>query len=805
MLGTPPATAPEHTTQHSEPPQPGGASEAVRRHVCRALGSRALAAAPTTHHDKWLHDSGPPPATPALPCGSFWSLVNNIKVMHQYAELISEAARGSGAHAPALHGGVEACASGLEWMAPLLLPARDALSGPQAAEYQQHLDLWRASHPGLYGYAEAAFHVHQSYAVEDRSMTRIIISHLAPEAREYEVSIAASLLRARPASFEAFRSQLEGWRARGVYHALALAAHHMPSAEQWAPQDAMHEAEDWQALLDEFNARGSLVSRARLTDFCDRLADRSPVFCNHVMGLLDRVAVLMRIKSNDDGGSGGATLDSLLPALCFDSPKCDEAHFPYTHTLGQWSRLKHMLEVAMPPALLCPSLCSSNRDGWGYPKLELGLEGDRLMVCTGGLQWMRKGHYATVELGVGLSDDRLQDILLRMGECATSPEVAHLMLDPASLDGYLAGRAPLCDTRLLTDRRAVLRAMGARGPAHPQTTGCAFADCMRRLIERLPPVRPQTFPAPLSVMAWRIDCPSRALLFNGSAADVDAERPDSLEPHYLHKLLLPDKMPCRTLSGVSVLSDTADSHTSLRACVAKEVLALYDDFADHPFHRVTVGGPTTPFSRRQYRARRAESAVEYTTTTLAESVALLTGPIPEKHSQVALHSSAPWDSEHIDNRYAETQLADNGRRYRDWVSMYRTLDEIHRSRLASHHVGVTQLFNTHFPLMMQDGGHAWVSVASTLPAELRVLRHLGGKTRLEALKRSVKNRFMNDSKLLPTWERDDTIDPLDVEIYSDQAAGQVLIAYAPRAAGGERKRLELISFRLCEAGISAVS
>lgn len=54
---------------------------------------------------------------------------------------------------------------------------------------------------------------------------------------------------------------------------------------------------------------------------------------------------------------------------------------------------------------------------------------------------------------------------------------------------------------------------------------------------------------------------------------------------------------------------------------------------------------------------------------------------------------------------------------------------------------------------------------------------------------------MNDPKLLPVWATGDRIDQAGIEVYTDEAAGQVAVVYAPIAPDMSRKRLELISFR----------
>jgi len=824
--------------------QSNGSSEQTRRGICRELGRMALAGAPVTFHERWLHDSGPPPSTPLLPSGSVWNLINNVKVLRQYMDLVSEAAAGHGPHAPALHGGEEACVGGLEWMAPLLAPV------PRVEElhpeYQQHIDLWRTSNPGLVCNAEAAYHVLQSYVVPDRNMTRMVVSSLMPQAREYDVSIAEHILGSSPGSFDEFQAQLLGWRSRGVYYPLGLAASFMPCAEQWVGASAMHEADDIQELLDGFNTSG-FVTTERLRDICDRLLDRTPALRHGFCGLLDRVCVLMRVKSN---AVSDEPLDALLPALCCAPPSVlasdGEDQSLYTRTLLHCFVLKRELETGIPPALLCPSLCGLNRDGWGFPRMDLGVDGERLLICTGRLKWIKKGECPPqrMETGIskGLQSDRFQDILLRMGECTTSPEISHLVLDSRSFAECLAGRVVPGDQALYADRARVLEAMESDDYAHDS----AFPLCIQGLKDCLPPVYPRTFPEPLSIMAWRVDCPPRAILYTGSSGSLDLQRNP---PHVHPKSLLPEKMPERTISGISMLSDTEDSHASLRACIAQGILTQHDDFASHPFHRVCVkarpeqsqprvkfdmrsSGDSRPapenglpirFSSRsksairhsaQHQRPRSDEArsevsvapeptetvgdgkdTEYTTTTLAETVSVFTGPRPDRHKEVTLHASSPWECDHIDERYAETQRAENGLRFRDWVTIYRHFDDVHRSRLASHHLLITMLFHTHFPMSRPDGGYAWVSVASTLPAETRVLRHLGGKTRLEALKRSVENRFVNDPKLLPVWSHGDRIDQADMEVYTDNEAEQIAVVYAPNAPDGTRKRLELISFR----------
>lgn len=200
--------------------------------------------------------------------------------------------------------------------------------------------------------------------------------------------------------------------------------------------------------------------------------------------------------------------------------------------------------------------------------------------------------------------------------------------------------------------------------------------------------------------------------------------------------------------------------------------------------------PTTLSTRWQSKQVQARQKF---IIPLAEAVNLFTGPPPFRISNVALHDSEPWNENHIDDRYAERQTAENGTRFRDWATVYHNEHEIQRCRMASHAITCGEVFETHFPLST-PAGHQWVSVASTIPAETRVLRHMGGGSSLEVLRRSVESRFMHDGKLLPVRNPKDVVDRAHMELYTDSTSGQVLLAYAPQTSSGT-KTIEFMSFK----------
>ena len=763
-------------------------SETTNKKLCTHLGTQALSTAPQTLHTKFPHEPPvPPPPSPTLPHGSLWSLINHIKVLHQYTSLLSEAASGQGVHSSLLLGRNDTCTvrSHFGWFVPLSAPVDTDPEG--YAEYQKHVDIWRQANPGLYSHSEAAYHVHQGYTVEDRNMTRFLVSQLLNSAKEYEVDIAGNILRARPASYDEFHDQFTNWRRAGLYHALCLAARNMPKAELWVPRSCLHEADDWQDLLGEFNS-SSFCSKDRMTAVCESLLDRSPILCNHICAMLDHVAILMRIKSNPNSPTASNCLDDYLHMLQLP---VDETS-PYTHCLSIWGRLRQILEEAVPPSLMCPSLYPPiTRGAWGYNRLQLGMRKGKLCIDPGPFQYMDKSVFDFWSRNSGEKThektekcekppDRLYDLLIRMGEAATSPEVAHLMLSPTTMSDCLAGKKVDANTLShFTDRNYVIQAMGQATQPDPAN----FIESVNKLVSCLPVVGTRQFPAPKQFLAWRVDLPPRALLYQGKETEIDLA---CTPPYILPKLSLQDKIANRTVSGISILaeptSDPEALHTALQACVAEEILGPHADFADHPHHKVTL------------RVGPGETEVHHT-TTLAEAVSLFTGPKPFRISDVAMHESEPWTEEHIDTRYAERQTADNGIRFRDWATVYQDEHEIQRCRMASHAITCGEVHETHFPLST-PAGFQWVSVASTQPAETRMLRHMGGKTPMEVLRRSVVNRYMHDPKLLPTASKLDKVDPAHMEVYTDHKSEQVLLAYAPIAADGARKAIEFMSFRL---------
>ena len=156
----------------------------------------------------------------------------------------------------------------------------------------------------------------------------------------------------------------------------------------------------------------------------------------------------------------------------------------------------------------------------------------------------------------------------------------------------------------------------------------------------------------------------------------------------------------------------------------------------------------------------------------------------------------------IPGRYAETQEAPNGLRYRDWVCTFANKDVIEKCRLEAHILDIAGYHQAFVPWKSAaTGAVELVLTRSSLPIEQRVMHdrtpqdQKPGVSRFTAFVRSCKARLLQDLKTLPT--RGDTpqqpiIERHNTSFYEDELAGQILLVYAPD--GGTQ--LEFVSMSL---------
>jgi len=260
---------------------------------------------------------------------------------------LDEAARGLASAWRALG---QACAGPLAapepWLAPLCRPA--APDPAEAARVGDLLLLASSSSgeppAGDASRQQLAFDLLRSLPHFDRGLAAACFPACA---HAYELEVARQVMRrlGDRASLDQCRVELSGWRRRGLYYPLLVAAAHLPALEQWLPGE----------LADEPPARALAALLAGLAH------DHAPDIDRLVAGLahahapehaasrrlataLDRIAAAMRVKS-DAAHRDDHALDRCLERLPsgLDDP------------VDIWRRAKPELERALPvTALLAP-------------------------------------------------------------------------------------------------------------------------------------------------------------------------------------------------------------------------------------------------------------------------------------------------------------------------------------------------------------------------------------------------------------------------------------------------------------------
>jgi hypothetical protein len=259
----------------------------------------------------------------------------------------------------------------------------------------------------------------------------------------------------------------------------------MPSPEDWVPSNLMSEADELSELLTEFKET-SFCSKHRLADLVERMGKRSNLFSNCVSGTLDRVATLMRVPSDtgseDLGDREEETLDDLVQCLKFEIDPYSIPENPYKDSFTVWRTVKKTFEQSMPPSWLCPALDPPSRGTWGYPRLSLKINEDtgKLYIDHSPLQWMDSSSYKSLkDKGSFYEPERLRDILFRMGEAVTSPELGQLLFTSCPLEKISNGD-PMDIQELeaykswSADRSNVMKEMSSM---HPWMTALSVAVC----------------------------------------------------------------------------------------------------------------------------------------------------------------------------------------------------------------------------------------------------------------------------------------------------------------------------------------
>ena len=149
-------------------------------------------------------------------------------------------------------------------------------------------------------------------------------------------------------------------------------------------------------------------------------------------------------------------------------------------------------------------------------------------------------------------------------------------------------------------------------------------------------------------------------------------------------------------------------------------------------------------------------------------------------------------------RYAETQTATNGIRYRDWICTFASSTALEKCKLEAHVLDITSYHQALVPWKRDPSTVEWVAARSSLPLEQRVLRDNSSSAtsvpRFTAFVRASKARLLQDLKSLPMRDGQTITDRLNVSVYPDETTQQVLVVYSPTGS----QQLEFISFTLLD-------
>lgn len=525
-------------------------SDQVRQQLFETLKEAVTTTKPLKHPVRWDLGRGLTDCImPRLAVGDPVKLADSIKILEQYSKTLGGACRQDRTGVGKFLAGEPALL--LSWFAGLDVPMHSTDRFRHVYDLQAHLfQKGSALMPMAHG--ELVYRLHQWVPHMDKGLTRHMLAiNVVGIVKEYEVEVAQSVSRLNPnATLSEFKDKLDGWRGQGLLHVLMLAAKKMPTLNDWLPMDKQDDAKNWETVLNEVNAaRNEKNLGSRLNELFNEMDWTSPS-CLAIAGTLDRLAVLMRVKSN--GGVFGL----------------DEALQGFPEAPGWVDMLldgKKNLETSMPPSILCPRLHGHPRPTWGYACLTPRYTNGVLRFNEDQLEWvepMSEPPVCLLKPGESKAEQassmgsRLADMIARMGEMLLSPEMGHvLMLALEGSDHIVMGKSKLSDNEIHMCRtpNLLLHFMMHKHLISDREDIYALQDA---LFESMPKV---TEEGRMSLIAWRVDPPAHVLLCAGTTQKL-------LEPHQRKRIVLADERSLvRSVGGIALENMNHQDHVLFHA------------------------------------------------------------------------------------------------------------------------------------------------------------------------------------------------------------------------------------------------
>ena len=273
----------------------------------------------------------------------------NLKILRQYVKLLAQACREhdtlQAAHAQPLSPHPATYPRNLQWFEHLARPYQ-GLDDAGRARITQLLQLHAACDKSVPALPRLqALELAKSLPHFDRDLTAYYLS-LPATAREYELHVAHSIMRLHsPATPEDLQRHLSTWRHQGLVHVLSVAGLNMPDLADWFPVDTPSNDKDGGgSSLHECLRALSKAPRDYARTISDFIATQDPASPahQHIATTLDRLAILMSVRSNSSDEAGHDLASSLQ---AFPRLDCLEPQ-------DVWISIKPALEAALPPSVL---------------------------------------------------------------------------------------------------------------------------------------------------------------------------------------------------------------------------------------------------------------------------------------------------------------------------------------------------------------------------------------------------------------------------------------------------------------------
>ena len=594
--------------------------------------------------------------------------------------------------------------------------------------------IWRDWIDPMQGWADVCFELHQAVPVWDRGLTRHLLAHTFPGAKEYEVDVAGALARVcTGSSLGEWKRAFGGWRERGLV-GVVLSADLLGMCEEPAFAEAAH-------LIKSATCEADLS--LGLDKFATSLDWGGEVGLK-VMGALEELSVRMGVKSN------GPEFDLAKALKGFP----DMENMP-PHEV--WAGARGHLEACFPPGALCPALCGKfKRASWGYQCLTPEYDGRVLRVRERSLVWLGE-HAVSVPHNPALG--RVPDVVSRLGSILLSPEFGRMMVLA------LGERITPTEEEMCGNPALLLHFMSdAKTFASPAQD---ILEMQAELEKKMPPV---VAGGPVRLLGWRVDPPKSVVLYDGP---VVGEGEPVAEPHLLQKRVLADeRSSSRPVGGIGVLNDSDQPLDAVRRSLSHHVktglpriqdvgglhTALLEGLASFclsapRLHTEVALGMSPKWDNEHEDARYAETQTAANGVRHRDWVCVSQG-VP--NHKVRLEAHAIEAAQTFWTQFAWRRADESVQ----WVPVCSSV-EPGGLKVLKERVWPTPTKNT----MRKE---------------------------LHALLLSVKARFIQDLKLLPLREIGQRVDRASTSVYVDERAGQVLLAYAP--VGGSR--LEFLAFQL---------